>query len=1278
MSIDESNIIPNSENPALLTLLSEWLEQQRWFPARGREFSLRVAGTVALDEPRGVASLESVLLAVDSPAADTAVVHVPLSFRLKPLVAADEDDQADIEAALLGLLTEAGQPTVFVYDGTHDPAFVAAWLEMVRRGNRTGGAEGRPTPEFAALSAFAMPLVAGVLGGEQSNTSVVVQSAEGDVIIKFFRVPVPGVNPDVELGSLLTQAGSRDVPLTHGEVVGTWDLGAIAEEAQPESGALSVIREFIPGSKDAWRIASIAAIQDRDFTREAREIGRTTARLHEYLRSVAGTRAVEDDDAARFTQSLRRRIERGWRAVGSSVGDYDAGIDAVLAEIDDVRELPALQRIHGDYHLGQVLRSKARGWTVLDFEGEPLRSADERSQHDVALRDVVGMLRSFDYAAGVADHHADGEGSSESGTDHSAWARAAREAFLQGYAEETGQKVDTNSALFKGLWLDKALYEVAYEQQNRPSWIPVPAGAVREILDQAPTSVPTTSAISPGTIEESTISAIDDANSLSTSAVNAPTPEVSGVESPSFIATSDEAGTPVRMARDVKPLPVAQDILQAVGNGEYFAPHSVLGAHLHDNDFVTIRVRRPFAKSVEIITKNGSLPMHHEHAGVWTAVMKAEIPGHAPDYRVETRWTGEDPVVEDDPYRHLPTLGELDMHLVGEGRHERLWEVLGAHVQRYSSLLGETTGVSFAVWAPNAENVRVKGTFNNWDGSIHAMRSMGHTGIWEIFVPGAAAGDIYKFEIRGKDGQWRDKADPLARATEIPPLTGSVVEESNYGFNDDEWMAQRVANNPHNGPMSVYEVHLGSWRPGLNYRELAHQLAEYVGWQGFTHVEFLPVAEHPFGGSWGYQVTGYYAPTSRFGSPDDFRYLVDTLHQAGIGVIVDWVPAHFPKDEWALAKFDGQPLYEHPDPRRGEHPDWGTLIFDFGRNEVRNFLVANALYWFQEFHIDGLRVDAVASMLYLDYSREHGQWEPNAFGGRENLEAIRFLQEVNATVYKVAPGAVMIAEESTAFDGVTRPTSNGGLGFGIKWNMGWMHDSLEYMQEDPVNRAWHHDKMTFGLVYAWTENFILPISHDEVVHGKGSLLRKMPGDRWKQLANVRAYLAFQWTHPGKQLIFMGTEYAQDAEWNEAAGLDWWLTEKPEHSGVQHMVKELNRVYTENSALWELDNDPSGFQWIDSNDSEGNTLSYLRRNRAGEEVVVAVNFAGSPREGFELGLPAAGEWEEIFNSDDAAWGGSGVVNSGAISASNEAKFAMPARAIVTLPPLGAAIYRRKTA
>ena len=473
--------------------------------------------------------------------------------------------------------------------------------------------------------------------------------------------------------------------------------------------------------------------------------------------------------------------------------------------------------------------------------------------------------------------------------------------------------------------------------------------------------------------------------------------------------------------------------------------------------------------------------------------------------------------------------------------------------------------------------------------------------------------------------------------------------------------------------MSIYELHLGSWRPGLGYRELADQLIEYVHELGFTHVEFLPVAEHPFGGSWGYQVTGYYAPTSRFGHPDDFRYLVDRLHQASIGVIVDWVPAHFPKDEWALANFDGEPLYEHSDPRIGEHPDWGTLVFNFGDSQVRNFLVANALYWLEEFHIDGLRVDAVASMLYLDYSREPGQWVPNIHGGRENLEAISFLQEVNATAYRRNPGVVMIAEESTSWPGVTKPTESGGLGFGLKWSMGWMHDSLQYMHEDPMWRSHHHNDITFSFLYAFSESFLLPISHDEVVHGKGSLLSKMPGDQWQKLANVRAYLAFMWAHPGKQLLFMGSEFGQPSEWSEQRGLDWWILDQPAHQGLARLVGQLNRVYRENAALWSVDNEAAGFEWI-ANDPEHNLVAFLRRGREGETMACLVNFGGNPVGPYRVGLPTAGRWDEVLNTDALEFGGSGVGNFGGVDADDTPWHGRPASVELTLPPLAAVWLR----
>ncbi len=481
-------------------------------------------------------------------------------------------------------------------------------------------------------------------------------------------------------------------------------------------------------------------------------------------------------------------------------------------------------------------------------------------------------------------------------------------------------------------------------------------------------------------------------------------------------------------------------------------------------------------------------------------------------------------------------------------------------MRTYQTTIGIVSGVSFAVWAPNAQGVRVAGDFNFWDGTAHPMRSLGSTGIWELFIPNIGDGTVYKFHILGRDGVWREKADPFAFATEVPPATGSVVYTPTYEWGDADWIDVRARTHQHKRPMSVYEVHLGSWRVGLDYRELAAELTEYVRDAGFTHVEFLPVAEHPYGPSWGYQVTSYFAPTSRFGKPDDLRYLIDELHQAGIGVIVDWVPAHFPKDEWALARFDGTALYEHADPRRGEQPDWGTYVFDFGRTEVRNFLVANALYWLEEFHVDGLRVDAVASMLYLDYSRKDGEWYPNQYGGRENLEAVAFLQELNATVYKRVPGVTMIAEESTAWPGVTRPTFLGGLGFGFKWNMGWMHDSLEYISHEPIHRQYHHNEMTFSMVYAYSEHFILPISHDEVVHGKGSLVERMPGDRWQELANLRAFLGYMWGHPGKKLLFMGSEFAQSSEWSSERSLDWWLLQFPEHAGVLQAVTDLNAVY----------------------------------------------------------------------------------------------------------------------
>ena len=612
------------------------------------------------------------------------------------------------------------------------------------------------------------------------------------------------------------------------------------------------------------------------------------------------------------------------------------------------------------------------------------------------------------------------------------------------------------------------------------------------------------------------------------------------------------------------------------------------------------------------------------------------------------------------------SLGELDLYLIAEGRHEQLWKALGAQVKRDAS--GALLGTAFSVWAPNAQAVSLIGDHNYWDRNSHQMHRIGSSGIWEIFIADICAGTKYKFAICGVDGRWVDHADPMARATEIPPLTASVVEESQYQWNDGSWIEQRSQFQSWRSAVSVYEVHLGSWKIGLSYKELATELVEYIQQQGFTHVEFLPVTEHPYGPSWGYQVTSFFAPTSRFGSPDEFKFLVDALHNAGIGVILDWVPAHFPKDEWALAKFDGTALYEHADPRLGEHPDWGTLIFNFGRNEVRNFLVASALYWLTEFHIDGLRVDAVASMLYLDYSREEGEWLPNKHGGRENLEAVQLLQEATSTAYKTHPGIMMIAEESTAWSGVTGDTSGGGLGFGFKWNMGWMHDTLQYLSHEPIHRVYHHNEITFSILYAWSENFMLPLSHDEVVHGKGQLVNKFPGDRWQKLATLRALYGFMWAHPGKKLLFMGSEFAQNDEWNESAGLQWYLTEYAEHQGVQKTVAELNAVYKATAALWEKDTNPEGFTWLVGNDGAANVVAFARWDENASSIVSVTNFSPVPHENYQLPFPNAGIWTEVMNTDDLSFGGSGVSNEPVIVGASQI-------ASVRIPPLATIWFKR---
>jgi 1,4-alpha-glucan branching enzyme len=711
--------------------------------------------------------------------------------------------------------------------------------------------------------------------------------------------------------------------------------------------------------------------------------------------------------------------------------------------------------------------------------------------------------------------------------------------------------------------------------------------------------------------------------------------------------------------------------LERLVQGEHHDPHRILGVTVEAAEVVRIRGWRPGASSMAVLVHGERIDMERVHP---LGVFETELSGStAPEYRLEATYPDGVAVTFDDPYRFWPTVGELDLHLLGEGRHEGLWRHLGAHLIFHQG----KAGTSFAVWAPNARSVRVVGDFNGWDGRIHPMRVLGSSGVWELFLPDIGAGARYKFEILTADGHLRLKADPFAFATEVPPATASVVTESGYAWGDQEWLARRSATDLMTAPVSIYECHLGSWRwaqeedgswRSLSYRELAEQLPPYVASLGFTQVEFLPVAEHPFGGSWGYQVTGYYAPTARFGSPDDFRYLVDALHRRGIGVIVDWVVAHFPKDDWALARFDGSALYEHSDPRQAEHPDWGTLVFNYGRNEVRNFLTANALFWLEEYHLDGLRVDAVASMLYLDYSRQEGEWLANRYGGNENLEAIEFIKHTNEVVYRHHPDVMLVAEESTAWPAVSRPTVLGGLGFGFKWNMGWMNDTLVYFSEDPIHRAWHHHELTFALLYAFHENFVLPLSHDEVVHGKRSLLAKMPGDRWRQLANLRALLGWMWAHPGRKLLFMGGELAQNDEWRHDRSLDWHLLQYPEHMGVHKMVRALNERYRAEPSMWERDFDWTGFRWIEPNDVDNSVFSFLRMSSDGTRQLACVaNLTPVVREGYRLGLPTTGRWVEIFNTDATEFGGGGVANE-EIVVEGTPWHEFDHSALLTLPPL----------
>ena len=727
------------------------------------------------------------------------------------------------------------------------------------------------------------------------------------------------------------------------------------------------------------------------------------------------------------------------------------------------------------------------------------------------------------------------------------------------------------------------------------------------------------------------------------------------------------------------------DALDAVASGTSDNPFAVLGRHVvvvNGQRALIIRTLQPAAADVQLVTPDRVFGMQRRRP---EGLFEATIPlgrGTPEEFAYQFR-VREGALTRDvtDPYQFGQVLSDLDLHLFGEGTHYRLWERLGAH----RMTIGVMEGVHFAVWAPNAQRVSVIGDFNHWDGRAHAMRRLAPAGIWEIFIPGVVDENGYKFEVRTTAGHLLQKADPCARRFEVPPKTASVIwSDGRYQWRDEDWMTDRASGDGwRERPMSVYEVHPGSWRRVSDeghrfqtYREMAASLVPYVREMGFTHIELMPIMEHPFSGSWGYQVIGFFAPTSRFGTPDDFRYFVDECHLHGIGVILDWVPGHFPKDRHGLAEFDGTALYEHADPRKGEHQDWGTLVFNYGRNEVRSFLFSSALFWLEAFHIDGLRVDAVASMLYLDYSRPAGQWIPNQFGGRENLEAVSFLQQLNTLTHGSAPGTVTIAEESTSWPAVSRPVYVGGLGFSYKWNMGWMHDMLQYAREDPVHRRWHHGQITFSMLYAFTENFILPFSHDEVVHGKGSMLSKMPGDEWQQHATLRTLYGYMFGHPGKKLMFMGGEFGQRREWNHDESLDWHLLDHRLHEALRGWVRDLNHTYQRERSLHEVDFDDPGFRWIECQDQDNSVVSMIRRARDPRDFTVMVaNFTPVPRPDYRIGVPEDGWYRELLNSDSDAYGGSNMGNRGGVHAEALPMHGFDYSISLAVPPLGCVLLKQ---
>jgi len=1249
------------------TAVAALLPSRRWFAGKARTVrEVDVADVAVVD-----ADVAILLVTVRYAAGTDERYQLPVTSRVPADVA---------EAEVVARLGDA-----VLVDATAVQEGALAIAGLAASGERITTIAGRTvTGSWEGGAELARPVRR--MGVEQSNTSVVF----GDrVVLKVLRRLEEDENPEVELTRALTRAGCDHVPAFRGAVSLQAHGGRVT--------TLAVLSDFLAGAREGWDLATQEAAalaaggprggggEPSGLSGRARDLGAAVEAVHAALQQALGAQHAAPSAAAAGVDAMRAQLDRvlavaAARAPGPTAPVLAARerIAAALGAAAHVTDPGPLLRIHGDLHLGQVLLDAGGRWQVLDFEGEPARPLAERRAPASPLRDVAGMLRSFDYAVGHAV--LTGAGARPDAAHRlDAWRDGLRTAFLDGYLDAAraagvlpGDEAST-AALLAAFELDKAVYELGYELANRPDWVPIPVGGILRVLDRAPRRAPAATArpTTPAT-EGPAVSTAGSRPAKAASGPTAPTPDppastptATSGEDPAVATSTDPASAPTLRGWRA---PAGE--VRALIDGRHTDPHRLLGAHEVEDGTGVVRVYRPDAASVEVLDTAGGVLAEAERThdgGLFEAHLDRAVAGTA--YRVRVRYGSGSEYTLVDAYAFWPTLGEVDLHLLGEGRHEELWRRLGAH----PGVADGISGTSFAVWAPNARSVRVVAGFNSWDGRLHPMRLLGGSGIWELFVPDAGPGTHYKYEIVTADGALVTRADPYAFATEVPPGTASRVFASTFQWDDDEWMRTRHSRQAVDAPISVYEVHLASWRHrgrrSLTYRELADDLVGHVRYLGFTHVELLPPAEHPFGPSWGYQVTGYFAPTARFGDPDDFRYLVDRLHAAGIGVLVDWVPAHFPKDSWALARFDGTALYEHADPRQGEHPDWGTLVFNYGRNEVRNFLIANALFWLEELHVDGLRVDAVASMLYLDYSREEGQWVPNRFGGNENLEAVDFLKELNAVVYGRNASAVTVAEESTAWPGVSRPVHLGGLGFGFKWNMGWMHDTLDYMAREPIHRRYHHHQMTFALMYAFSENFVLPLSHDEVVHGKRSLIDKMPGDRWQKFANLRALYGYMWAHPGKQLLFMGGEFGQWREWSEQRELDWWLLDEPDHQGLQSLVAELNHRYRALPALWQRDVDPNGFQWIDANNADDNVFGFVRfGEQSVAPVVCLTNFSPVPRT-LRTGLPGEGSYREILNTDAEGYGGANIGNLGEVHGEPTPWHGQPASAVVTVPPLG---------